>query len=211
MGDLTTLGEVVLARLQAKHEARERTLAAARQATRHAANAIRAVHRDEREAAQGLIGEARSALAEAERACANHPEVEHAGFLADARKEYVEACTTYALVAGEELPGPDELGCGAAEYCNGLAEAVGELRRRVLDRLRVGELTEAEALLGWMDDIYALLTTIDFPEGVTSGLRRSTDVARGITERTRGDVTTALVGERLREALDRHRRDVLDT
>ena len=169
----------------------------------------RAVHRDERERAEGLIAESRAALAEAGTACAGYPEVEHAGFLADARKEYVEACTTYALVAGEEVPGPNELGVGDAEYLNGLAETVGELRRRVLDRLRAGELDRAEALLAAMDDIYALLTTIDFPDGITGGLRRATDVARGITERTRGDVTTALLQERLRVELARHRDDVL--
>lgn len=209
MADLGDLQEQVLQGLQAKHDARERTLAASRAATRHAANAIRAVHRDERDQASALITRAREAIAEAEAACGDHPAVEHAGFLADARKEYVEACTTFALVAGEEPPGPSDLGCDEAAYCNGLAETVGELRRRVLDRLRIGALDEAERLLGVMDDIYSLLVTIDFPDGVTGGLRRSTDVARGITERTRGDVTTALVGERLRGALEHHRREVL--
>ena len=210
MADLADLQDTVLGRLRAKHDARERSLAASRDATRHAANAIRAVHREERDLAAELIGRARQSLAEAEDACSGHPAVEHAGFLADARKEYVEACATDALVAGAPLPGPDDLGTDEATYLNGLAEAVGELRRRVLDRLRVGDLAEAEALLGAMDDIYALLTTIDFPDGVTGGLRRSTDMVRGITERTRGDVTTALVGDRLRDALERHRRDVLE-
>lgn len=209
MVDLGALQEAVLARLQAKHDARERALTASRRATRAAANAIRAIHRDERDRATALLEESRGAIAEAEAACEGHPEVEHTGFLADARKEYVEARTTYALVAGGELPGPDDLGVGEAEYLNGLAETVGELRRRVLDRLRAGELAAAEGLLVAMDDIYALLVTIDFPDGVTGGLRRATDVTRGILERTRGDVTTALMQERLRDALARHRDDVL--
>jgi translin len=207
--DLSELQDAVLERLQTKHVARERALTAGRQATRHAANAIRAVHRDEHDRADALIGQSRSALAEAEAACRGHPDIEHAGFLADARKEYVEACTTSALVTGGGLPGPEELGVGDAEYLNGLAEAVGELRRRVLDRLRAGEIGSAEQLLAAMDDIYALLTTIDFPDGITGGLRRSTDLARGITERTRGDVTTALLQERLRVALARHREELL--
>ena len=209
MVDLSTLQETVLTRLQAKHEAREQALAAARLATRHAANAIRAVHRDERDQARELIAAARDALADAEAACAGHPELEHAGFLGDARKEYVEACTTDAFVSGAAVPAPEDLGVGDAEYLNGLAEAAGELRRRVLDRLRVGELDRAEALLGAMDDIYALLVTIDFPDSITGGLRRATDVARGIVERTRGDVTTALLQDRLRTELARHRDDLL--
>jgi translin len=206
--DVGALQEALLERLQAKHTAREQALTASRQATRHAANAIRAVHRDDRTRADTLIARAQAALDEAQAACAAHPDVEHAGFLADARKEYVEACATLALRAGKELPAPEDLGVGDAEYLNGLAEAVGELRRLVLDRLRAGKLDHAEALLGAMDDIYALLVTIDFPDGITGGLRRSTDMARGVTERTRGDVTTALLQERLRVELARHRDDL---
>lgn len=143
------------------------------------------------------------------RAAVGEPEVAVAGFLVDAEKEYAEARTTIALVAGEELPGPDELGVGAASWLNGAAETIGELRRHLLDVLRAGDLARCEALLEAMDDIHAVLLTIDFPDGVTHGLRRSTDVARAIIERTRGDLTAALVQARLRDALDRHAADVL--
>lgn len=207
--DLGALQQGVLDRLRAKHQARESSLAASRQATRHAADAIRAVHRGERDLAQDLLGRARARLADAAAACAGQPAVEHAGFLADARKEYAEASCTYAIAAGEPPPGPEELGLGDAEWLNGLAETVGELRRHALDRLRAGELERSEELLAAMDEIYALLATVDFPEGITGGLRRATDVARSIIERTRGDLTTALVQDRLRAALERHRRDVL--
>lgn len=207
--DLSGVQAGVLERLRAKHEAREASLSASRQATRHAADAIRAVHRGERARARELLGRARAVLAEAVAACDGQPEVEHAGFLADARKEYAEASCTYAIAGGEPVPGPDDLGLGEAEWLNGLAETVGELRRQALDQLRAGQLERSEELLAAMDEIYALLATVDFPDGVTGGLRRSTDVARSIIERTRGDLTTALVQDRLRDALDRHRRDVL--
>lgn len=209
MLDLAELQTAVLARLGEKHEARERGLAASRAAVRSAANAIRAVHRRDHAGAARLLEQAAGQLAEARAACAGEPEVEQAGFVADAQKEYAEARTTFALVAGAALPGPEDLGVTEAAYLNGLAETVGELRRHLLDELRHGRLDRCESLLEAMDDIYALLVTVDFPEGVTGGLRRSTDVARSIIERTRGDLTTALVQARLQDALAAHRRDVL--
>jgi len=207
--DLSALQGDVLARLEAKHRAREDSLDRSRQATRSSANAIRAAHRGERERALELLDEAATALVAAQRACAGHPAVEHAGFLHDARKEYAEARTTWALICGEALPGPLDLGVDDAAYLNGLAETVGELRRHTLDVMRSGNLRRCEELLAVMDDIYAVLVTIDYPDGVTGGLRRSTDVARSIIERTRGDLATAAVQADLRHALDAHRRAVL--
>ena len=89
-----------------------------------------------------------------------------------------------------------------ATYLNGLAEVTGELRRRCLDILRQGYSQEAERLLACMDDIYNLLVTIDYPDAITHGLRRQTDLVRGIVERTRGDLTLSLREERLKQALD---------
>lgn len=209
MPDLSGLQEAVVGRLQAKHAAREAALSASRLAVRCSANAIRAAHRGDRDATNALLQQARDALADAHDACADQPEVEYAGFLHDAQKEYAEARTTFALVDGQPLPLPEELGVTDVAYLNGLAETVGELRRNLLDGLRAGQLERSEELLGVMDDIYALLVAIDFPEGVTAGLRRSTDVARAIIERTRGDLTTALVQARLRDALETHRRSLL--
>ena len=88
------------------------------------------------------------------------------------------------------MPLPEELGIEYATYLNGLAETVGELRRRCLDILRHGYSDEAERLLGCMDEIYSLLVTMDYPDAITNGLRRQTDLVRGIVERTRGDLTT---------------------
>ena len=195
----------VVERLGAKHRAREAGLEAGRRAIRASANAIRAAHRGEIDRARELVDEAAAALADASDAVKDHADIEHAGFLSDSRKEFAEASATIALLNDEPLPTPEDLGIGDAAYLNGLAEAIGEVRRHLLDQLRAGHLERSEALLGAMDDIYSVLVTVDFPEGVTSGLRRSTDVARSIIERTRGDLTTALVQARLRDALETHR------
>lgn len=211
MTELAAAAAGIAERLGAKHTARERALTASRAATRAAATAIRAAHRGEVDTARGLVDEARAHLAEAVAACEGHPAVEHAGFVHDAQKEHAEAATTLAVIAGEPLPGPEALGVPDTAWLNGIAETVGELRRHLLDGLRSDQLERSEALLATMDDIYALLVTIDYPDGVTAGLRRSTDVARSIIERTRGDLTTALVQAQLRDALRAHGSAVLGT
>jgi translin len=183
----------VTAQLSAKNKAREVGLSSSRAIIRLSANAIRAIHRGERGEAERLLSEAVRIKDEAVEALGPHPDIYHAGFLHDALKEYAEARATVALLSGELLPDPDELGVEYPAYLNGIAEAVGELRRGVLDRLRHGRYDECEELLQAMDDIYAGLVTIDFPDAMTGGLRRTTDQTRGILERTRGDLTMAIV------------------
>lgn len=204
-GDLLALSEPVRRRFVEQQEARETGLSASRDAIRSAANAIRAVHRRELDRADELITAARSSLATATDACQPHPTVLYAGFVADAAKEVAEAVITRAAVAGEPIHGPDQMGVDDVAWLHGLAEAVGELRRACLDNVRRGDLDAAERWLELMQEILSALTTIDAPDGLTRGLRRATDAARAITERTRGDITAAAGQRDLREALDAHR------
>src|SRR5262245_21732400 len=164
--------------------------------------AIRAVHRHEFREARELIAVAAAYLAEADVALEEHPDVRYAGFIHDAKKEFAEANLTLAFVADNPIPSADELGVEVQAYLNGMAEAASELRRQVLDCLRRGEEDEAERLLAVMDAVYGLLITIDYADALTGGLRRTTDALRAVLERTRGDVTTALVMARMRESID---------
>lgn len=191
--------------LDAKHRAREITLGACRLAIQSCAAAIRAVQREEFERAEELIAEAGAHLARADGAVAEHPDVRHGGYLHDAKKEFAEAHITLAFVRGNEIPAPGAIGVEIPAYLNGMAEAASELRRHILDCLRADRLTHAEELLGVMDEVYALLVTVDYPDAVTGGLRRTTDALRAVIERTRGDLTNALVAQRLRAAIEGHR------
>lgn len=203
MNRLETIAERIHQAFEARTVARDRALAQARTLTRHCANAIRAVHRDEYELAQKQLDEANH-LAQALRAdLAEFPSLYYAGYTQDALKELAEASIVYALVTDRPLPSPQEMGLEDATYLNGLAEAAGELRRRCLDILRHGYSQEAERLLGYMDDIYAVLTTMDYPDAITGGLRRLTDVVRSVTERTRGDLTISLRQEHLEQTMRR--------
>lgn len=191
------------ARIEATHAAREQALAASRALTRQCANTIRAVHRSEFAEANELLAAAAATAGHLRAALATSPELLYAGYTQDALKEYAEAALVSAFLRGEEPPGPAAIEVEPAAYLNGLAEAASELRRAILDGLRTGQVERAEQLLGVMDDVYSLLVTVDFPDAITGGLRRTTDALRAVLERTRGDVTAAIRQEQLVVALAR--------
>ena len=199
--NIESIGQEAITHLGLKNAARERALPKSRAAIRFCANSIRATHRHETEAAQKLLQQASTLLAEMATDLRDHQDIYYAGFVQDAQKEYAEAVTFAALTQSQPLPMAQDLAVGWSAYLNGLAEAVGELRRYVLDQLRQGNFETCEVYLRYMDDVYALLVTVDFPDAVTSGLRRTTDVTRGILEKTRGDLTTAFTQAQLQQTM----------
>ena len=201
MDKLDRLEELAHAYFGARHRAREESLAHARLLIRYCGNAIRAVHRRDWDRAEALLAQAWEEIAAIKGGLAALPELYYHNYVGDAFKEYAEARLTLALARDEELPLPDTLDVGYGPYYNGLAEAVGELRRYTLDALRRDDYATGERLLGAMDAIYELLVTIDYPDAVTGSLRRATDSVRGILEKTRGDLTTAAGQHRLAQAL----------
>ncbi|MQY80951.1 MAG: haloacid dehalogenase [Dehalococcoidia bacterium] len=187
--------------------AREKALPCCREVIRNCSQAIRAVHRQEFEQAVGLLKTARSLLNEAEQTVADYDELNYTGFFRDAQKEYAEGSVLLSVVKGKPVPSPEELGINDAAYLNGLGEAVGELRRYLLDSMRQGDVSRGEELLRVMDDVYSVLVTIDFPDAITGGLRRTTDMVRGVLERTRSDLTILVRQKDLENRLEQIRGD----
>ena len=204
--DLDGLTDDLHRRFDEKTSAREQALPAARRAIRASANAIRATHRGEFDTARSLIAEARERLDEGLAGLEHQPEVRFAGYLLDAEKEYTEACITFAIVCGDAFPTTKDVRVGDAPYLNGMAEAIGEGRRFILDLLRLGEVERAERVLADLEDLYGVLVTMDYPDAITMNLRRSTDVARSLIEKTRGDLSIAFVQRDIQAALDEHAR-----
>lgn len=184
-------------------QARDRALSQARTLTRHCAHAIRAVHRNEPSQALIKLNQAEQLAAALTENLVNYPELYHSGYTQDALKEFAEANIVYALIVNGNLPTPQDLGLIGSTYLKGLAEVPGELRRRCLDILRQGHSQEAEDLLNMMDDIYAVLVTMDYPDAITFGLRRMTDIVRRIIEHTRGDVTMSFRQDQLEKSLQK--------
>jgi translin len=205
---IDTIGQEAQQYFALKHAARERALPKSRAAIRACANSIRASHRQEFAAAGELLQQAAVLLGEMAEDLRNHQDIFYAGFVQDAQKEYAEAATFTALAQNHPIPLAPELSIDWAPYLNGLGEAVGELRRYVLDQLRQGNHDRCEMILRHMDDIYALLTTIDYPDAITGGLRRTTDSARGILEKTRGDLTIAVGQAQLQRTMLALQRDL---
>jgi translin len=198
--------EIIAAKLRpyfaAEDEAREKALRSCRKVIRYSADAIRAVHRQEHDKAKQLLDSAHELVRELNHDLAGHGKLLHSGFIHDAQKEFAEGCITSALIDGGDLPKPRVLGVSNAAYLDGLGESVGELRRYILDSLRRDDFSRCEELLTIMDEIYGILITMDFPELLAHGLRRTTDTIRAIIERTRGDLTVSLRQKNLEKKLD---------
>lgn len=204
MGRIDSIVADTVARLETKNAARDRALVDSRRVIRHAATAIRALHRGEFEPANKDLEAGRAMVTATRSQLAHFPDLYWAGYVQDAQKEFAEASIVAALVQQRKIPGPSELGVEDAAYLNGMAEAASEMRRYVLDIIRSGrpeQMAEAERVLELMDDVYTNLTTVDFPDTITGGLRRTTDSLRAVLERTRGDLTVSLRQAQLERAL----------
>lgn len=197
--DLNDLVADTISRMSQLASARDTAVNTSRQIVRSSANAIRALHRGED--ASTLLAEARQLLDQVVAETRPYPTVYWAGYTQDAMKEYAEAAITRALLSRDEIPSAESIGVEDTAWLNGLAEAASELRRDTLDALRADDTDQAEYLLSTMDQIYGVLVTIDFPDSITGGLRRTTDQFRGVLERTRGDVTMSVRQARLERAL----------
>lgn len=204
MGRIDSIVADTVARLETKNAARDRALVDSRRVIRHAATAIRALHRGEFEPANQDLEAGRAMVTATRSQLAHFPDLYWAGYVQDAQKEFAEASIVAAMVQQRKIPGPSELGVEDAAYLNGMAEAASEMRRYVLDIIRSGrpeQMAEAERVLELMDDVYTNLTTVDFPDTITGGLRRTTDSLRAVLERTRGDLTVSLRQAQLERAL----------
>jgi translin len=201
MDNLDAIIESIRGVFETKNAARDATLSRSRELIRLCSLSIRATHREEFDEAERLLDQTRRAAEQMKAGIVDHPDLVYTGYTQDALKEVVEAMAVYAMVRGRPLPTPDEIGVPEAAYLNGLAEAASELRRHALDVIRQDRIAEAERLLTAMDDIYDQLITMDFPDAITGGLRRTTDQLRGVLERTRGDLTATLQQEKLKKAL----------
>jgi translin len=186
---LESLSDRIRESFERQNTIRDEALAQSRNLTRHAARAIRAIHRDDTVLAQENLTQANQLAADLREGLVDEPDLYFSGYAQDALKEFCEAHLTVATILNQDWPTPEELRVEYATYLNGMSEVVGELRRRIMDIMRAGHSPEVERLLDVMDDIYALLVTMDYPDALTYGLRRRTDIARSIIERTQADVT----------------------
>lgn len=189
---------------EAKDGVREDGLKISREIVRECRTATFALHGQDFEKADNSIKTAGKALEKLEVLFKGHADIYHAGFVEHAQQEYSEVSVLYSLLKEEgekKIPSPDELKVEYAAYLNGLGDVVGELRRHVLDLIRKESFEKAEVFLGIMENIHAILMDFDYPDAITRGLRRKTDVSRALIEKTRGDVVNAIGQKKLESAM----------
>ena len=203
MSNLNDIAEAIRDNMDAINAARDTAIVQSRELIKECAKAIRAIHRREWEDVDARLAVVKTKASELRAVVADYPELYHSGYTQDALKEVVEAYITDAIIRNKDLPSATDLQVEGSTYLKGLGEAATELRRFILDIMRHSERhsDEAERLLDWMDDIYGYLITFDFPDALTHGLRRQTDIVRGVLERTRGDLTSSLKQQQLQDAL----------
>jgi len=181
---------------------REEILKISRQMIRNCSIAIKSIHRKEFDVYSEKIKEIRL----------NHENLLQlveknllvfGKYLKTPEQEYIEAVGLYAIINEENLPAPEDYNVQPINYLLGLADIVGELRRYVLDKIRTGNYENLDKTLDRMDEIYTFLFSLDYPKGLTHDLRRKTDVARGIIEKTRGDISLSIQIDRLNKNLTR--------
>ncbi len=201
MATLEQISNAILAQFEEKYEVREKALKLSRSLIRQCSLSIRAIHRHEYDEARRMLVDVQHSRQKMNDLLQMHPDLLYTGYALDALKEVVEANTLLAIVTDKALPTPESLGVPGNVYFLGLTEAATELRRHILDLIRDNQMVRGEQLLTWMDNIYGVLVTVDFPDALTRGLRRQTDILRGVLERTRGDLTLTARQQRLEERL----------
>ncbi|MCJ7648145.1 MAG: haloacid dehalogenase, partial [Candidatus Lokiarchaeota archaeon] len=115
-----------------------------------------------------------------------------------------EAISLYTIINNKDLPSPSELKIDPLNYALGLADVIGELRRYILDNIRNSNIQDLTRILETMDEIYTDLFSVDYPSGLTQDLRQKTDKARGIIEKTRGDISITLQMNNLKECIEKN-------
>jgi len=200
--DFEALADRIRESFERQNKIRDEALAQSRDLTRHAARAIRAIHREDAPLAAEHLAQADQLAQALREGLSQYADLYFSGYAQDAFKEYCEAHLTVATILNQDWPTPETLQVEYATYLNGMSEVVGELRRRIMDIMREGHSQEVERLLDVMDDIYAQLVTMDFPDALTYGLRRRTDIARSIIERTQADVTISYRQQQLERRIN---------
>lgn len=192
MPSLDDLARGMLSSFEAKDRAREEAFKTSREVVRFCSAAIRSVHRGNLEEAERLIDKAHTSLQRIHDLLKDHQDIRYAGFIDGAEQEYAEARSVYSITTRHEILTPEEIGVDLVNYLSGLGDTTGELRRHILDLIRQGRPEEGEYFLSMIEEIYHLLMLFDYPEAITRGLRRKSDLSRSMLERTRGDLTNAI-------------------
>jgi translin len=188
--------------LRIKEDIREEIHSSMRKATHLSKNAIHFVHKGEFDEAVVSLEKAQKLFLRMRDISKDYQDLARGGIVDAAFEEYSEACILLRLIRGEDFPNSEDIGVPMVSYILGLADVVGELRRRILDLLRNGKHELAEKSLELMETIHVELIGLDDVYYTIKGLRRKCDIARRVIEATRGDITVEVRRSILKDSID---------
>ncbi|MFH1454196.1 MAG: haloacid dehalogenase [Armatimonadota bacterium] len=193
--------DVICKKFDEMNKLRDNAITRHREIIKISSLSIRATHREDYKEAENLIKQAQEKSEKLNAGLKNYPQIYYSGFIHDCQKEFAESCITLALIRDEKIATPADIGVDYPAYLNGMCEAIGEVRRHIVDRMRKNDLKNSEELLLLMDEIYYMMISIDYPDAITMGLRRTTDIARSLIEKTRGELTLHMRQNSLEEKM----------
>ncbi len=195
MRNLSIIVDEIQAHMEELEAKRELSLSMSRQIIRKTKRVIHALHKGEDY--QDLLRQAEQEMQELEEALQDSPQIWNSGAVYDAMMELTEAAILVAVIEDRSLPSPQDLHVQPASWVLGLGDAIGEMRRRVLDLLREDDVTAAEEMLQVMEMLFMALLSFDSPDAILP-VRRKQDVARSLVEKTRADLTSSIIMRRSR-------------
>lgn len=188
--------------LRLRDKALDKVMGRARRARILSKQAILRIHSGKTLEARKRLEEASDLISEMDAVIGEHPELGRFDQVSAAKQEFAEASIVMGLTESGEFPDPTALGVPITAYLMGLGDVPGELRRQALDALRVGDIETAEARLSTMEEIFLSLVSME-EVPLLKGMRRKLDIARGVIERTRSEVTAEAGRRRLGESVKR--------
>jgi len=199
MPEIEEISKAIRERLDKKDLARESALKTSRQIIRECRSAIASLQKGND--AEENMERARKAHAQLKKMLAGFPDLLSAGYAVDAEQELAEAEILASCTCGKEAPSPEEIGVEDEAFVLGMADSIGEMRRLLLDRLMKDDVEAAGLMLGKMERFFNMLMTFDYPDALIA-TKRKQDVARGLVEKSRGELAMATQMSRLRKNLD---------
>ena len=188
---------------------REQSLTISREIIRDCSKSIRFLHRNDKKESKVFLSKAKNKIKKLKSITKGISEINYAGYVIDAEREFVEATLFFTFETAKRLEPFENFDVHPSSYVQGIGDVIGEWRRKALENLRKLDLNSAEKYLDIMEDSLEILNELDYPDAITGGLRRYADNARALIERTRADLTNAYINESLRNDLSKLSEDEL--
>ena len=127
-------------------------------------------------------------------------------YLITPEQEFVEAASLIAIVEKKEIPSEKELDVMPESYVLGLLDCVGELKRMIFDKIRMGDVDNASRIFEIMENLYLNLYPFSMYDKVVKEARRKIDVDRILVDDARGAITEEKRRSELIKALNKLQR-----